>query len=53
LVDGYQTTKISAIKFVKFSKKSISCLIFFEVTMEDVHFLENSTNLTADILVFW
>ena len=34
LVDGYQKT----IKFVEFSKKSISCLTFFEVTMEDVHF---------------
>ena len=35
LVDGYQMTKISGIKFVDFSKKSEYCLIFFEVRLQD------------------
>ena len=39
LVDSYQKNKISSVKFVDFSKKFESCLIFFEVTLQDsLHF---------------
>ena len=52
-VYSYQKTKISAVKFVEFSKKCTSSIVTSKKIRQEMDFLENSTNLMADILVVW
>ena len=53
LVDSYQKKKVSAVKFVEFSKICAYSNVTSKKIRQEMDFIEKSTILTADILVFW